>query len=245
MVKSVDCGSFVSSAKMTVENVCRFNNFGYCKFGNSCFRYHGNDICENGGCPVIGCLFRHPRKCRFFLEFGRCKFGTYCRFAHAPSENKKTLEEIEVLRKEIKEMKLKMKNTEKEIKQKDEEISTLVNEARSKDAHIKNLEQLLEASSERESKKGREIKELERKVNEMVKERDHFYTTIGERDMLLMDFKERMMNKYGFDSKDDDSEYESDENMSEKLNKTKKCGVCQFVGKTESGLKTHITKKHR
>ena len=89
--------------------------------------------------------------------------------------------------------------------------------------------------------KDSENKQLEMKVKEMVKERDDLYTSIGERDMLYEDLKERMQIRYGFDSNDEESE--SDEEVREI--KSKKCDICEFVGKTESGLKTHITKKHR
>ena len=154
----------------------------------------------------------------------------------------KGFEEINVLRKEIEELKVKIKATENEIKQKDKEINLL---EKSKDGHIKNLENILNKSREREIKKDQTIKELEIKVNDMVKERDDFYTTIGERDMLYLDFKERIEIKYGYESGDDESEYESDENVNETLEKTKKCELFDFIGKTISGLKTHITKKHR
>ena len=91
--------------------------------------------------------------------------------------------------------------------------------------------------------KDEENKQLEMQIKEMVKERDDMYTSIGERDMLYEDLKERMKIKYGFDSNDEESDYESDEEIRETKSKT--CDICEFVGKTESGLKTHITKKHR
>jgi hypothetical protein len=79
----------------------------------------------------------------------------------------------------------------------------------------------------------------------MVKERDSFYTTMGESDMMHEAFKERMQYKYGFDSNEEESDYESDDEV--RLAKTipKKCEVCDFVGKTEAGLKSHVTKKHK
>ena len=32
--------------------VCRFNKFGFCRFGNLCFRRHENKECENVNCEV-------------------------------------------------------------------------------------------------------------------------------------------------------------------------------------------------
>lgn len=224
---------------MTEENVCRFNKFGYCKYGNYCFRYHENNICENGRCPVKSCSLRHPRKCRFFLEFGKCKFGTYCRFGHSSHESKKALEDIDALRKEIKEVNSKIKEKEKEINLKDDELRTLEKCCQTKVIDIE------KKYKEKVAKQEQVILELEMKVKDMVKERDDFYTAIGLRDMEYLDLKERMKNKYGFDSNDEESEYESDDNIEEALNKTNNCEFCEFVGKTKSGLKSHITKKHK
>ena len=38
---------------MSQENLCFYNKFGFCKFGEKCFRLHGNKICENGNCKVV------------------------------------------------------------------------------------------------------------------------------------------------------------------------------------------------
>ena len=71
-----------------------------------------------------------------------------------------------------------------------------------------------------------------------------------------MDFKERVQEKYGYDSNDSESEYESDEEKRtnnrikftlkkvEELRKTVKCVMCDFTTKSEVGLKSHKTKKH-
>ena len=101
---------------MTPEKECRFNKFGYWKFGNYCFRYHETEICQNELCPVLGCLRRHPRKCPFFLELGKCTFGTYCKFSHDNIANKKTSEDIGEIRNEMKKVKSKIKEKEVEIK---------------------------------------------------------------------------------------------------------------------------------
>ena len=101
---------------MVQENVCKYNKFGYCKFGNSCFRRHENKVCEKEDCEVKLCLFRHPRKCRFFLEYNYCKFGSYCRFKHEVFSDIKTTQNINELRKELKEKETEIKCKEKEIK---------------------------------------------------------------------------------------------------------------------------------
>ena len=60
---------------MEKNNVCNFNKFGYCKFGNTCQRKHVNVTCENKACEISDCFLRHPRECSFFKNFKYCKFG--------------------------------------------------------------------------------------------------------------------------------------------------------------------------
>lgn len=66
-----------------------------------------------------------------------------------------------------------------------------------------------------------------------------------------------MKDKYEYSSNDTESDYESDEETRE-MNRQKsrekkrlkkavknKCDQCGFAGKTEAGLKSHKTKKHK
>ena len=66
-----------------------------------------------------------------------------------------------------------------------------------------------------------------------------------------------MREKYGYGSKDEESDYESNDEIREKnreefrlskiikIIQKKRCDICDFIGKTEEGLKYHKTKKHR
>ena len=58
--------------------------------------------------------------------------------------------------------------------------------------------------------------------------------------ILFDDFKEEMTYKYGYDSNAETSE---DETVEE--SRKKECDLCDFKGKTEAGLKTHVRSKHR
>ena len=68
--------------KMTQETVCLFNKFGHCKFSTRCRQFHLNEICENELCESQNCLKRHPRVCRFYNQYQRCKFGEFCSYLH-------------------------------------------------------------------------------------------------------------------------------------------------------------------
>ena len=72
-----------------------------------------------------------------------------------------------------------------------------------------------------------------------------------------MDFKERVQEKYGYDTNDSESDYESDEEKRinnrikfrlkkvEELRKMAKCDICDYTTKSEVELKSHKTKKHK
>ena len=224
---------------MNQENVCRYNQFGYCKFGNTCFRKHENRLCENDHCEVQTCLHRHPRRCRFFFEYDYCKFGTYCRFKHEASGNQDTLKEIKDLREALEKVNQKLIEKEEEIKRKDDEIKAI------------------EVLQDRVKNIDKENLELKDKVRELQEHLENARHSLAVNDMLQMDFKERVQEKYGYDSNDSESDYESDEEKRinnrikfrmkkvEELRKMVKCDICDYTTKSEVGLKSHKTKKHK
>ena len=85
---------------------CTHFKFGYCRYRNMCRNQHIDIVCENSSCDVFNCNFRHPRECRYWKEFGRCKFDTYCAFKHVrKTDDQRTKCEIEELKSEIRELK--------------------------------------------------------------------------------------------------------------------------------------------
>ena len=66
---------------MAAENVCRYNKFGYCKFGEVCRKFHNDELCEDTSCDPLMCQKRHPRECKYYRNFKICKFNP-CKFSH-------------------------------------------------------------------------------------------------------------------------------------------------------------------
>ena len=87
------------------ENVCHYNNVGFCKYGNTCKRKHYEELCESKYCKEGNCKKRHPRDCFFYQVYGRCKFGEFCRFRHALPDN---IEKIVQLEKKLLDMESKL-----------------------------------------------------------------------------------------------------------------------------------------
>ena len=93
--------------------VCLSFKFGYCKFQKNCEKMHLIDTCEKTNCFGYKYNKRHPRECFFFRRFGRCKFGTFCSYAHPISEKVKLIEEVKDLKAEIVSLKDEMKEVKK------------------------------------------------------------------------------------------------------------------------------------
>ena len=93
-------------------NICLWHQFGHCRFGLRCKNRHVVEVCSTEGCQGV-CRLRHPQTCRYFLIFGRCKFGPGCSFQHSEkekcsSEKESTDEKIKVLEARIEELESKL-----------------------------------------------------------------------------------------------------------------------------------------
>ena len=93
--------------------VCNFNKFGHCRFKEKCRKEHVNDVCEKKDCEIHSCSKRHPKLCRYFREYGRCKFGTFCDYLHSSSTTT--------------EVSLKLSNLENTIQQLTNKVNKLEN----------------------------------------------------------------------------------------------------------------------
>ena len=210
-----------------------------------------NEICENVRCFKPNCQLRHPRKCRYFFTYSYCKFGDYCKFGHGEIGNSNIDKEIDKLKFEIETLKKVIEGKDSKIKEKDEEIRKMLHKDKTKvEEELKNKIICLEKQNE---KLEVENKELNDQVKAGKEEIESLRNQMAVDCMLLLDFKERMREKYLYNTEDEESEYESNDEIREKrrehFRKTKaearKGKECSFKAKNETGLKTHITKKHK
>jgi len=70
-----ECTIPSDSKKMTSEKLCLHYKYGHCKFRDTFHYYHPTETCEISSCVDDQCLKGHPRKCRFYQEYKRCKFA--------------------------------------------------------------------------------------------------------------------------------------------------------------------------
>ena len=64
------------------HNVCQHNKYGFCKYQLTCRMKHVNEICEKSNCEIHKCTQRHPIRCKYYQDYQRCKFGSYCYYRH-------------------------------------------------------------------------------------------------------------------------------------------------------------------
>ena len=87
----------------------------------------------------------------------------------------------------------------------------------------------------------------EQRVKELEKQAEEYRNRIAVTEMLYDCFKERMARKYSYDYNSntsiDESDTEESNNTIDNEIKSNRCDICNFVGKTKGGLKTH--KKRR
>ena len=94
---------------MATQNVCSWNKFGFCKHKEKCRKFHEKEVCVDKECDISKCSLRHPKTCKYYMEFKMCKFVP-CAFKHIESnddteklkkENKVLLEKIDIIGKDL------------------------------------------------------------------------------------------------------------------------------------------------
>ena len=103
---------------MSNNTICLHNKFGFCKHGDRCWKEHVSEICKTSECDASECQKRHPRECKYFLEYRRCKFGDFCAFAHTVKTDPVVAE--------LEGVKDSLKAVENELKIKNEEIKVVL-----------------------------------------------------------------------------------------------------------------------
>ena len=78
--------------------ICKYFKYGHCKFQERCHKKHVETICDKEDCEIKECCLRHPRHCRYFQNYGKCKF-LYCSYKHE-NTTKQKIEQLEYLIKE-------------------------------------------------------------------------------------------------------------------------------------------------
>ena len=99
---------------MSSQIFCLHYKFGFCKYGDRCWKKHIDEKCETQECDGSSCDKRHPRPCKYYRLYKRCKFGDYCAFDHFVP--------VDPVLEELKLVKAKLLAVEKEIETNNSEM---------------------------------------------------------------------------------------------------------------------------
>ena len=90
--------------------ICKFHYHGHCKFGPNCRNLYTPETCVTTFWDWLTCPSRHPKPCKYHIQFDNCLFGSSCSYLHVAKEN-----EIEALKKDLTNILALVNAKEKEI----------------------------------------------------------------------------------------------------------------------------------
>ena len=54
---------------------------------NADIERHVKELCENNACDLANCILRHPKNCKYYRDYGKCKFNP-CVFLRVSQKTK-------------------------------------------------------------------------------------------------------------------------------------------------------------
>ena len=132
--------------------VCQYFKFGFCSFGDHCRKHHINEICLETSCEIQNCPQRHPKTCKFYEFYKRCKFGDYCAFAHRENYQER---EMTLLKDKIDKLEIYIDEKEIEAGNLNEKVEILENVVKELVERVTNIT----TPTKKGTKKRRKIKQ--------------------------------------------------------------------------------------
>ena len=211
---------------MAAPTLCLFNKFGFCKFSERCRKHHNNGICSSDTCNISECTRRHPKSCKYYRNYGRCKFSP-CAFKH---QNQIGINEG------FEDMKGKIIFLENSVQEKNKQIEVLNSEILRLQTKVSEIETKSEEKVESfEQKVEKRFEALEKVMELFAKDLNVFTEHVNDLAVELHDDIGNMTKE-----KEEKSMDQTFKNPFLKL----KCDLCEFEAKSERGLKTHKNRKH-
>ena len=251
-----------------VQNVCKRNKLGYCKYGDQCRYLHVDELCDNTKCEVLICEKRHPGSCRFYREHGMCKFTDFCKYAHNQPLNDKVAKQFETKIKELEKLvvkkekeiqkistehftnKIQIKHLEDKIANQEDVIKNLITKLEIEGKENKSDVEEKFASIKQEIEVDKcEVKDEMTELKNDLKESFKFIREIIECcSFLSEDLCEEIKASFAEKFQKQEENFQNDNSLEQTFINPSvgfECEQCEFVAKTKSGLKTHNKKKHK
>ena len=173
---------------------------------------------------LFNCEKRHPKVCKFFREYHRCKFTTFCRYSHTVTDNDEQIKEIEIKMDEIdKKVETKIEAIKKKF---EDTLINLENEQKEKDILI--------------NTKDTRICKLEKRMEIIEKTLEDNDKLVGKKDSKIAQFEIKIKQ---FEIKFSELNVKTLEKSVKKIDTLFECENCEFKTISKQGLKTQIKRK--
>ena len=224
------------------QAVCFKNKFGYCRYSDSCRFKHVTIVCDDGQCEIQNCEKRHPKICRYYRDYRRCKFTVGCKYKHEnPNDMFNKLEkELDKIKKNNsynekenhnKILEEKLKKIEKKLDTQQKDFDNQRKDLEAKKSHILGLEiRLDELEKKYKSEKltkDKKIKELEILVKNKGK-RDQDSFKCSDCEFVSKSRNGLKTHKAKMHTKTKESEYPAE------------CELCEAKLPSEKDMKEHL-----
>ena len=211
----------------THESICKFNQSGFCKYQNHCRKQHINDSGPTSMCNNMACLLRHPKVCKYFTNFRRCKFGESCAYLHG--------HDTQTEDKNISELEHELEN----VKAKISEIDAIL-------LKLEQIESRISSMEESNLRNREEIDELKKNLNQKTFDIEEVKKIL---DQKSSKHDELAQNFYILMHSVDDLEKSSAQlkhhlNHLSKQIQTFQCNLCGQAFQNEQTLRNHFQRNH-
>ena len=211
---------------MAAQSVCSFYRFGYCKHKEFCRKRHVKETCENLSCDTSNCIMRHPKVCKWYRDYQKCKFDP-CLFLHKENNT-----EIYILKKENEDILTNIKDIENAVKDLDAKIV----HSESIIDRLENIQNKFEKFTAIE----KQIFDQESVIKTLVKRVNVMEDNLKKKDEIINDLVEK--SKVG-KSPVAENEVLVEDEPSVDYGEFK-CSKCDFETFSKKGLKIHMKRKH-
>ena len=225
----------------THESICKFNQSGFCKYKEHCRKQHVMDVCPTSMCNNMSCLLRHPKVCKFFLSFMRCKFGEACAFLHGP-DKQTDAENISELEQEIQHVKAKISEVETILSKLDKIEERMMSVEKRNLKTCEEIKEVMKTLNQKTSQMEKVQKTLDPKTSQIEEAQKTLDEKPSQLDDLALNFN-ILMNSV------DDLE-KSSAHFNHRLNHLSetiqmfRCNLCGQAYPNEQTLRNHIQRNH-
>ena len=225
---------------MTQAEVCFKFKFGFCKYSERCKYRHVTLVCDDYKCDVSKCEKRHPKLCRYYRDYKRCKFTVGCMYKH---ENQ--FEMFEKIEKKLKEV--KCNHSEKDIQKITSDVDEKLERMENK---IEFQSKQLEESNSKITGLELRLEELEKKYSNEKKSKDKKIKDLE--NLIKMKNEKALKDIFKCEYCDFETPSERGLNVHIKRKHTNlkadkypvECDFCEFNAKSESEMKFHLKNVH-